>query len=437
MVAHPMNTVTDILRGLLGIGILLLIGFGLSRNRKRIDWPLVLKSLGLQFIIALLVLKVGFIKRGFNGIAFFFQKLLDFSGEGAAFIFGPLVTDTQTFGYIFACQVLPTIVFFSGLTSVLYYLNVLQYIVYGFAWVMKRTMRISGVESLAAAANIFVGQTEAPLVVKPYVSKMTRSEMMCLMTGGMATIAGGVLVAYIGMLGGDDPVARQAFATHLLVASIMSAPAAVLAAKLLVPETEEYSEELLFPRHDMGCNLLDAVTTGTTQGLKLALNVGAMLVVFTGMIALINFALQAGIGEWTGLNAIVAKATAGQYEGFTLQFVLGMLFAPMAWILGVPHGDLLAVGQLLGEKTVLNEFYAYATFGNLKSTGVITHPKSIMITTYALCGFANFASIGIQIGGIGVIAPNKRVTLSQLGIYSLIGGTIACFLTACIAGMLV
>jgi len=383
------------------------------------------------------VLKVGFVKRGFDGVAFFFQKLLDFSAEGAAFVFGNLVTDTQSFGYVFAFQVLPTIVFFSALTSVLYYLNVLQYIVYGFAWVMKRTMRISGVESLAAAANIFVGQTEAPLVVKPYVSKMTRSEMMCLMTGGMATIAGGVLVAYIGMLGGDDPVARQAFATHLLVASIMSAPAAVLAAKMLVPETEECDTELLFPRHDMGCNLLDAVTTGTTQGLKLALNVGAMLVVFTGMIALINFALEAGVGEWTGLNGLVSRVTDGQYEGFTLQFVLGVVFAPMAWILGVPQGDLLAVGQLLGEKTVLNEFYAYATFGELKSSGVISDPKSIIIVTYALCGFANFASIGIQIGGIGVIAPNKRVTLSQLGIYSLIGGTIACFLTACIAGMLV
>jgi len=426
-----------ILRGILGIVVLLLIGFALSKNRKRIDWPLVIKSLGLQLVIGLLVLKVGFVKRGFDGVAFFFQKLLDFSAEGAAFVFGNLVTDTQSFGYVFAFQVLPTIVFFSALTSVLYYLNVLQYIVYGFAWVMKRTMRISGVESLAAAANIFVGQTEAPLVVKPYVSKMTRSEMMCLMTGGMATIAGGVLVAYIGMLGGDDPVARQAFATHLLVASIMSAPAAVLAAKMLVPETEECDTELLFPRHDMGCNLLDAVTTGTTQGLKLALNVGAMLVVFTGMIALINFALEAGVGEWTGLNGLVSRVTDGQYEGFTLQFVLGVVFAPMAWILGVPQGDLLAVGQLLGEKTVLNEFYAYATFGELKSSGVISDPKSIIIVTYALCGFANFASIGIQIGGIGVIAPNKRVTLSQLGIYSLIGGTIACFLTACIAGMLV
>ncbi len=426
-----------ILRGILGIVVLLSIGFALSKNRKRIDWPLVIKSLGLQLLIGVLVLKVGFVKRGFDGVAFFFQKLLDFSAEGAAFVFGNLVTDTQSFGYVFAFQVLPTIVFFSALTSVLYYLNILQYIVYGFAWVMKRTMRISGVESLAAAANIFVGQTEAPLVVKPYVAKMTRSEVMCLMTGGMATIAGGVLVAYIGMLGGDDPVARQAFATHLLVASIMSAPAAVLAAKMLVPETEECDTELLFPRHDMGCNILDAVTTGTTQGLKLALNVGAMLAVFTGLIALVNFALESGVGEWTGLNGLVGRVTDGQYEGFTLQFVLGVVFAPMAWILGVPQGDLLAVGQLLGEKTVLNEFYAYATFGELKSSGMISDPKSIIITTYALCGFANFASIGIQIGGIGVIAPNKRVTLSQLGIYSLIGGTIACFLTACIAGMLV
>lgn len=437
MYGQHMETIVSVARGLLGIVILLGVGFILSRNKKAISWPLILKSLGLQIVIALLVLKVGFVKRGFDGVAFFFQKLLDFSGEGAAFVFGPLVTNTETFGYIFACQVLPTIVFFSGLTSVLYYLNLLQYVVYAFAWVMKRTMRISGVESLAAAANIFVGQTEAPLLVKPYVSKMTRSEIMCLMTGGMATIAGGVLVAYIGMLGGDDPVARQAFATHLLVASIISAPAAVLAAKLLVPETEPFREELLFPRQDMGCNLLDAITTGTTQGLKLALNVGAMLVVFTALIALVNFVLEAGVGSWTGLNGVVAQATGGQYTGFTLQFVLGVLFAPFAWVIGVPGGDLLTVGQLLGEKTVLNEFYAYATFGELKSTGVISNPKSIIITTYALCGFANFASIGIQIGGIGVIAPDKRVTLSQLGIYSLMGGTIACFLTACIAGMLV
>ncbi len=432
-----MNTLFDIFRGLLGIAFLLGVGFLLSKNRKAINWPLILKSLALQLVIAMLVLKVGFVKRGFDGVAFFFQKLLEFSAEGAEFVFQGLVSDTSTFGFIFAFQVLPTIVFFSALTSLLYYLNILQYIVYGFAWVMKRTMKISGAESLAAAANIFVGQTEAPLVVKPYVSKMTRSEMMCLMTGGMATIAGGVLVAYIGMLGGEDPVARQAFASHLLIASIISAPAAVLAAKLLVPETEPINEELMFPRHDMGSNLLDAISTGTTQGLKLALNVGAMLIVFTALVAMLNYILEAGIGSWTGLNGLVANVTDGQYTGFSMQFLLGIVFAPFAWIMGVPGEDLLRVGQLLGEKTVLNEFFAYKTFGGLKDSGVISDPKSIIITTYALCGFANFASIGIQIGGIGVIAPNKRVTLSQLGIYSLIGGTIACFLTACIAGMLV
>ncbi len=327
--------------------------------------------------------------------------------------------------------------FFSALTSVLYYLNILQYVVYAVAWLMKRTMRLSGAESLAAAANIFVGQTEAPLVVKPYLEKMTRSEILALMTGGMATIAGGVLVAYVGLLGGSDPVQLQFFATHLLLASIISAPAALLVAKMMVPETGAIDQELLVPRHRMGSNLLDAIAQGTTQGVKLAVNVAAMLLVFIAIIAMINFIVRDGLGAWTGLNGWVRTWSGGVYEGASLSFILGLAMAPLAWVLGVPSGDLIPVGQLLGEKVVLNEFYAYVNFSELKQAGVLTNPRSVIIATYALCGFANFGSIGIQIGGISVLAPGQRTTLCAMGIKALVAGTLACFITACIAGMVV
>jgi CNT family concentrative nucleoside transporter len=431
------ETLTSMARGLLGITVLLLIGVALSNNRRRINWRLVISGILLQFIFAFLVLKVGWIKGGFEFVSGFFIRLMEFTREGSIFLFGGLVGDPNTFGHIFAFQVLPTIVFFSSFTSILYYLNILQYIVYAIAWVMHRTMGLSGAETLAAAANIFVGQTEAPLVIKPYLEKMSRSEVLCLMTGGMATIAGAVLVAYIGFLGGADPAQKQYFATHLLLASILSAPAALLCAKLLVPETEETDKELLFPRHRMGSNLLDAAVLGATDGVKLAVNVAAMLLVFIALIAMLNWMMFHWVGSWSGLNERVAEASGGRYAGLSLQYVLGLLLAPVAWILGVPKGDLMVVGQLLGEKTILNEFYAYVTFGRLKAEGILTHPKSVIIATYALCGFANFASVGIQIGGISAIAPGQRRTLAAMGIKALVGGTLACFLTACIAGMLV
>jgi len=425
------------LRGLLGIASMLALGYLLSNNKRLINWRLVATGIVLQFLITIALLKVGPVYQALSFVSKFFIKLMDFTREGSIFLFGELVENTDTFGYIFAFQVLPTIVFFSAFTSILYYLNILQYIVYAFAWVMHRTMRLSGAETLAAAANVFVGQTEAPLVVKPYLEDMSRSEIMCLMTGGMATIAGAVLVAYIGLLGGEDPAQRAFFATHLLVASIISAPAALLAAKMMVPETAETDKELLFPRHRMGSNLLDAAVVGATQGVKLAVNVAAMLLVFTALIAMLNWILHHWLGSWTGWNEQISAWSNGEYEGLNLQLALGWLLAPVAWLLGVPSGDLIVVGQLLGEKTVLNEFYAYVTFSELKAAGRIADPKSIIIATYALCGFANFASIGIQIGGIAAIAPGQRTTLSAMGIRSLIGGTIACFITACIAGMLV
>ena len=346
----------------------------------------------------------------------------------------------NTFGYIFAFQVLPTIVFFSAFSAILYYFGVLQKIIYGFAWVMSKTMRLSGAESLAAAANIFIGQTEAPLVVKPYLEDMTKSEILSLMVGGMATIAGGVFAAYVGYLGGTDPVQQQLFATHLLTASIMSAPAALLIAKMLYPEDqpEKISENLDVPQEKIGSNLLDAISKGTSDGLRLAVNVGVMLLVFTALVYMVNEVLKGTIGDWTGLNEMVVESTEGRFDGFTLTYILGMLFAPIAWLLGVASDDIVLIGQLLGQKTVINEFVAYAEFGEMKTNPNFTlDPKSILIATYALCGFANFASIGIQIGGIGALAPGQRKTLSEFGIKALIGGTIACFITAAMAGIIV
>ncbi len=439
----------DIIRGIIGILGLLLIAFLFSNNRKKIDWRLVIIGLGLQIIFALLVLKVPFARSVFDGISKFFVDILKFSDAGAEFVIGKWPDVTQlydgvtsevfTVGYIFAFKVLPTIIFFSALSSFLYYIGFLQLVIYGIAWVMKRAMRLTGAESLAAAANIFIGQTEAPLVVKPYLDKMSKSELMTLMTGGMATIAGGVLAAYIGFLGGSDEASQQEFATHLLTASIMSAPAALLVAKMLFPETNKdaLDKDLRVPRDKVGSNVLDAISNGTKDGLRLAVNVGAMLLVFTAFMFMFNYFLQEKIGVWTGLNEIIAERTNGMYKGFTLQYILGLVFSPIAWLIGVAKEDIVAVGQLLGEKTILNEFFAYASLGQLKGTGVITNQKSIIIATYALCGFANFASIGIQIGGIGAIAPSRQSELAALGVKALIGGTIACFLTATIAGMLV
>jgi CNT family concentrative nucleoside transporter len=302
---------------------------------------------------------------------------------------------------------------------------------------MSKTMQLTGAESLAAAANVFIGQTEAPLVVKPYLEDMSKSEMLCLMTGGMATIAGGVFAAYVGFLGGDDPVAKQAFATHLLTASIMSAPAAIVAAKMLYPETREVDldhQKLDIPRQEVGNNLLDAISRGTTDGIKLAVNVGAMLLVFTAFVSMLNYICINFIGSWTGLNDYVIQSTDGRFTGFNIEYLLGVIFAPIAWVLGVASKDIMIVGQLLGLKTTLNEFFAYAALEGVQ--GVLSE-KSVVIATYALCGFANFASIGIQIGGIGAIAPGQRTTLTEFGIKALIGGTIACFLTAAIAGMII
>lgn len=440
-----MELITSLVRGGLGIIFLLGLCYLLSSNRKKINWKLVGIGLSMQILLAILILKVPIVRIIFDYFASFFVIILDFTEKGTEFVLGSwpdvvqindgITGEVFNVGYIFAFKVLPTIIFFSALSSVLYYLGILQVIIKGFAWIMSKTMQLTGAESLAAAANVFIGQTEAPLIVKPYLEDMSRSEMLCLMTGGMATIAGGVFAAYVGFLGGSDPETRQLFATHLLTASIMSAPAAIVAAKILLPEEKEIDiehQKLDIPRQEVGNNLLDAISRGTTDGIKLAVNVGAMLLVFTAFVAMANYIFTEMIGSWTGLNEYVVNSTDGRFEGFNVEYLLGLLFAPVAWLLGVSGEDMMVVGQLLGLKVTLNEFFAYAALEGVKD-GLSN--KSLLIATYALCGFANFASIGIQIGGIGAIAPGQRQTLTELGIKALIAGTVACFLTAAIAGV--
>lgn len=428
--------ITDsILRGILGLSSMIAICYLLSSNRRLVNWRLVISGILLQLALAVLMLKVPLVRAFFRVIVDFFVMMINATEESAKFLFGSLAEAGGSFGFAF--YVLPTIVFFSALSSLLYYLGILQKVVWAFAWLMNKTMQLTGPESLAAAANVFIGQTEAPLVVKPYLEKMTKSEINCLMTGGMATIAGGVFGAYMAMLGGDTIEGKQIFGMHLLTASIISAPAAIVAAKILFPETKprESNEPMKIPREQAGSNVLDALSTGTTDGVRLAVNVGAMLLAFMAFIYLANYFLGA-LGSWTNLNQVIIDKTAGNYQDLSLQYLFGFVFSPLAWLLGVPVSDMTAVGQLLGEKTILNEFFAYVTLSDMKSAEVLS-TKSIIISTYALCGFANFASIGIQIGGIGAIAPGQRKNLSSLGIRALVGGTIACFLTAIIAGMMV
>jgi CNT family concentrative nucleoside transporter len=440
----------DILRGVLGMAVLVGISILLSHDRKNIDWKLVISGIGLQVILALGILKVPFIYQVFDFVADKFTLLLSFTDEGAKFVFGdtwfndvylqtmqinPDGTSTMTptrLGFMFAFKVLPTIVFFSAFSAILYYFGILQRIIFVFAWIMSKVMRMSGAESTAAAANVFIGQTEAPLVIKPYLEKMTKSEIMCLMTGGMATIAGGVFALFVVFLG-------EQFAIHFLTASIISAPAAIVCAKILYPESnpEAIQRDLSVSKDKIGTNLLDAISLGTTDGIRLAVNVGGMLLVFIALVALLNSLLVWG-GSIGNLNDVIANATGGRYDGLSLEYLLGMLFSPIAWLLGTPNQDILAVGQLLGKKTVINEVIAYADLAGLQSAAAtMLQPKSVIIATYALCGFANFSSVGIQIGGISAIAPGQRENLTKLGIKALIGGTIACFMTAIIAGIIV
>lgn len=428
-----------LLRGLLGMAVLVVLAWLFSTNRKSIDWVVVGKGLAIQLILALSILYIPIVADVFDFVGKIFVKILDFTKAGSDFLFGPMM-NIDSFGYIFAFQILPTIIFFSALTSVLFYYGVIQVVVKGLAWLMVKAMRLSGTESLSVAGNIFLGQTESPLMIKAYLPKMNDSEMLLVMIGGMATVAGGVLAAYIGFLGGDDPVQRVLFAKHLLTASVMAAPGAIVMSKILIPQTGKVDKEMEVSHEKIGDNVLDAMSNGTIEGLKLAANVGAMLLVFFAFIAMINYIFTKA-GAITNLNPGIASITDGQYSSLSLEFILGYLFAPLMWVIGVAKEDVTLMGQLLGEKLIASEFVGYTSLAEFKAIGSkafgsFTEYKSIIMATYMLCGFANFASIGIQIGGIGGLAPNKRTFLSKNGFRALLGGTLASLLSATIVGML-
>jgi CNT family concentrative nucleoside transporter len=423
-------------RGVLGMFSLLLIAYILSKNKKAINWKTVGFGLLAQLILAIGVLKIPFVQSAFEFVGNIFVKILDFTATGSEFLLGDLM-DTSTYGYIFIFQILPTIIFFSALTSILFYLGIIQKVVSGLAWVLSKLLGISGAESLSVAGNIFLGQTEAPLMIKAYLERMTRSEILLVMIGGMATVAGGVLAAYIGFLGGDDPVMRLAFAKHLLAASVMAAPGAIVISKILYPQLEKVNTNVEVSSEKIGSNILDAIANGTTEGLKLAANVAAMLLVFVALIAFINYGFEK-IGDLTNLNILVAQNTP--YDKFSLEAVLGIIFAPLMWLIGVAKEDVMLMGQLLGIKLVASEFVGYIQLAELKNTAnalSLNFEKSVIMATYMLCGFANFASIGIQIGGIGSLAPGQRKVLSEFGMRALIGGTLASLMSATIAGMII
>ena len=428
------NWLISIPRGMLGMGVLILIAFVFSSNRKAIKWRIVGIGLTIQLVLALGILKIPLVRSGFEFVGKIFVVILDFTREGSVFLFGDLL-NVDSVGFIFALQILPTIIFFSALTSVFFYLGIIQKVVYGLAWLLTKSLQISGAESLSVAGNIFLGQTEAPLLIKAYLEKMTNSEILLVMIGGMATVAGGVLAAYIGFLGGDDPAQRLMFAKHLLAASIMAAPGAIVISKILMPQIAPISRDIHIEKQDVGTNILDAMSNGTTEGLKLALNVGAMLLVFFAFIAMANY-IFVGAGELMGLNESITSLTNGQYNNLSIQFILGYIFAPLMWLIGVGVQDIALVGQLLGEKIIASEFVGYESLATLKAAGSFASGKSIIMSTYMLCGFANVASIGIQIGGIGGLAPGKRVLLSQFGMKALLGGTLASLMSATIVGMI-
>ncbi len=430
-------TFTSIWKGVLGMITLIALAFLFSSNKKAIDWKTVGIGLTFQLLIAVGVLKVGFVQKSFEFVGGLFVKVLDFTRAGSKFLFEGLVVDMDTFGFIFAFQVLPTIIFFSALTSVLFYLGIIQWIVKGFGLVLTKILRISGAESLSVAGNIFLGQTEAPLLIKAYLEKMNKSEMLLVMIGGMATVAGAVLAAYIGFLGGDDPVLRLKYAKHLLAASVMAAPGAIVISKILYPQTENVNTDVHVSTDKIGSNILDAIANGTTEGLRLAVNVGAMLLVFVAFIAMVNYGFLK-VGSLGGINEWIAMNTP--YKNLSLEFILGYVFAPLMWLIGVASEDMALMGQLLGIKLAASEFVGYIQLAELKNVASsvhLTYNKSIIMATYMLCGFANFASIGIQIGGIGSLAPGQRKTLSEFGMKALIGGTIASLMSATIAGMII
>ena len=425
-----------ILRGLLGMLVLIGISWIFSTNRKAISWRLVGTGLAIQLILAISILYVPAIQYIFEIVGKGFVKILAFTNEGVTFLLRSNVTgEVEPALQNFAFSILPTIIFFSALTSLLFYLGVIQFIVKILGWALSRALGLSGAESLSVAGNIFLGQTESPLMIKAYLEKMNNSEILLVMAGGMATLAGGVLAAYIGFLGGGDPSQQIIFAKHLLTASVMAAPGVIVISKILMPQTEKVDKTMEISKADIGKNALDAVSNGTGEGVRLAVNVAAMLLVFLAFIAFINF-LFIKVGDWTTLNDKILSVTNGKYDELSLEFILGYGLSPLMWLIGVAKEDITLVGSLLGKKLILTEFVGYISLSDMKSAGAFTDPKSIIMSVYMLCGFANFASIGIQIGGIGSLAPGKRVLLAKFGMRALLAGTLASLLSATIVGVL-
>lgn len=424
----------SLLRGLLGIASLISIAWLFSNNRKVVSWKVVGIGLAMQLLLAIGILYVPFVQAFFEFFGKIFITILDFTKAGSQFLLGDLI-DISKNGFVFIFQVLPTIIFFSALTSLLFYLGIIQKVVYGLAWVMTKLMNISGMESLSVAGNIFLGQTEAPLMIKEYLDEMSPSEIFLVMTGGMATIAGGVLAAYISFLGGEDPVQRLVFAKHLLAASVMAAPGAVVFAKILMPQTQSVNNDIQISKNKVGKNILDAISNGASGGMKLAVNVAGMLLVFLAFIAFANY-LFMKFGSITGINEWVVQVTDGRNSVLSLQFLLGYAISPLMWLIGISAQDMMYAGSLLGQKIITTEFLAYVDLAKLKAAGSFAEIKSVIMCTYFLCGFANFASIGIQIGGIGGLTPKNKPLLAKFGIRALLAGTLASLLSATVVGMI-
>ena len=435
LIPHDGISLISITRGFLGISTILVIAYLLSNNKKNIDWKTIGIGVLSQLIIAIGVIKVDAVKIFFEKIGEVFLAIVVFTNEGTKVLFGELA-NSEKYGAIFAFQILPVIIFFSALTSVLYYYGIIQKVVQGMAWLLTKLLNISGQESLAVVGNIFLGQTEAPLLVKGYLNKMNRSEYFLLMTGGMATVAGSVLAAYIGFLGGDAPVQRIEVAKNLIIASVMAAPGAIVISKLMYPQDEKINKDFKVNEDITGDNLLTAITNGTRDGIKMAVNVGAMLLVFLALIALINGILFQG-ADLFGINEWIKNNTV--YESLSLELMLGYIFAPLMWLIGIAKEDMTLMGQLLGVKIAASEFVAYIELASLKDlTSVIhlTYEKSVIMATIMLCGFANFASIGIQVAGIGILAPKKYKLLTELGFKAMIAGTLVSLLSATMVGMI-
>ena len=435
LIPHDGISVTSIARGLLGISAIVVIAYLLSNNKKNIDWKTIGIGLLSQIIIAVGVIKVDAVKIFFEKIGEAFLAIVVFTNEGTKVLFGELA-NSDKYGAIFAFQILPVIIFFSALTSVLYYYGIIQKVVKAMAWLLTKLLNISGQDSLAVVGNIFLGQTEAPLLVKGYLNKMNRSEYFLLMTGGMATVAGSVLAAYIGFLGGDDPVQRVEVAKNLIIASVMAAPGAIVISKLMYPQVETINKDFKVNEEITGDNLLTAITNGTRDGIKMAVNVGAMLLVFLALIALINGILFQG-ADLFGINDWIKNNTV--YESLSLELILGYIFAPLMWLIGIAKEDMTLMGQLLGVKLAASEFVAYIELANLKDLSSVIHltyQKSVIMATIMLCGFANFASIGIQVAGIGILAPKKYKLLTELGLKAMIAGTLVSLLSATMVGMI-